>query len=245
MSIRRFFTEDLNKQANENVLVEGWTEYYSNGPYTASMDDDAFSQFDGEMFPMDFTIERAGERIKEIRGLANARNYIDALVKQETQGITYPCDLGLDDYYEDSYGSVDIGLGDWHIADSRDDGDSSWFVYEHYGKKIALIGEASLNYGTCKIKAYIYLGYDREETLQHALERAGVDITTLDWGMFGETEARLELDEFEAEAYDKEEAIDAVEQYLVKIDNNLNNYFDLFNMHFKDKFGVDVKVTTL
>lgn len=248
MSIRRFFTEYLNKQANENVLVEGWTEYYSNGPYTASMDDDAFSQFDGEMFPMDFTIERAGERIKEIRGLANARNYIDALVKQETKGITYPCLVDFEkgfgygtrssgDYQ--AVGETIRGIHTWELEDYSY-GDDTWFNFACLDKNINIYGSIIFKeYGTCTISTAFKLRNETEDRLYADLSAAGLTSANL----ANEQVDFFNLDTIAVRACNSEEAVDALVNRIVEIDRKLDYYLGLYNKHIKDEFGVDVKVT--
>lgn len=236
MSIRRFFTENLNKQANRNVLVEGWTEYYSNGPYTASMDDDAFSQFDGEMFPMDFTIEKKGERIKEIRGLANARNYIDALVKMETKGLVYPCGVDGEDYYEFDQPII----GSWYCVDYEGRDDYTFISCDNTSVNMCAFCSISLkDYGICEIRCNILFNDDILDVIADAFVAAGKEA---DWHNRGFSDDCLLITQTN-KAYDSDEAITTFENLLLDIEKRPNHYVELFCKQIKDKFGVDVKVT--
>lgn len=154
--------EDLNKSTKKNVLTEGWTDYYSNGPYTASLNDDDLSQCEDEFFPMNFKIDKDGEFIKTVRGLSNARKYIDGLVEKDkangepiiTKSTKFPHHIYF--YKGDAIDPRYANLGGWTWDDGGDYNDYTWVALNHVKLDLYLTFRATfISYGVCEWSAYV------------------------------------------------------------------------------------------
>lgn len=146
MSIRRFF--------NNKTLLEDHTVRYQNGPYTVSINNDSYEIFTGELFPMDFDIEKDGKFITSIRGQDNAEKYVDQLKADDDS--KYPTDIRLESY---------VGLlpKSYKVDVLEDEGDRTYLALYYNGSGIEVAIQCGIRL-TSDSSCDIYYGVEDIDT---------------------------------------------------------------------------------